>query len=147
MFLAIEGVLTVLVVVLAFTVPKLGARWFEALERNLGNLARQRGLSVITVGLTALSLRAALLPILPIPVPGVTDEYCYLLLSDTFAHGRLTNPTSPMWVHFESPFILWHPTYTTKFYPAQDTKSGNQGSEKTASSSKSDTKPSSSGKD
>jgi hypothetical protein len=119
MFLAIEGGLVVLAVVLAFTIPNLGARWFEDLERNLGNLARQRGLSVITVGLTTISLRAALLPILPIPVPGVTDEYCYLLLSDTFAHGRLTNPTSPMWVHFESPFILWHPTYTTKFYPAQ----------------------------
>jgi hypothetical protein len=119
MFLAIEGGLVVLAVVLAFTIPNLGSRRFEALERNLGNLARQRRLSVITVGLTAMSLRAALLPILPIPVPGVTDEYCYLLLSDTFAHGRLTNPTSPMWVHFESPFILWHPTYTTKFYPAQ----------------------------
>jgi hypothetical protein len=119
MFLAIEAGLSVLALVLAFTVPNLGARWFEALERSFSNLARQRGLSVITAGLTALSLRAALLPILPIPVPGVTDEYCYLLLSDTFAHGRLANPTSPMWVHFESPFILWHPTYTSKFYPAQ----------------------------
>ncbi len=127
MLLAIEAGLSVLALVLAFTVPNLGSRWFEALERNLGSLARQRGLSVITVGLTALSLRAALLPILPIPVPGVTDEYCYLLLSDTFAHGRLTNPTSPMWVHFESPFILWHPTYTTKFYPAQGLADGLRG--------------------
>ena len=119
MVLAIETGLSVLALVLAFTVPNLGSRWFEALERNFGNLARQRRLSVITVGLTALSLRAALLPILPIPVPGVHDEFAYLLLSDTFAHGRLTNPTNPMWVHFESPFILWQPTYTAKYWPAQ----------------------------
>jgi hypothetical protein len=119
MGLAIEAGLAALALVLAFTVPNVGWRWFEALERNLGNLARQRGLSVITVGLTALSLRAALLPILPIPVPGSGDEFGYLLLSDTFAHGRLTNPTSPMWVHFESLFILWQPTHTAKYWPAQ----------------------------
>ena len=119
MFLAIEMCLAVIAVVLAFTVPKLGSRGFEASERGFRKLAERRGLSVVVVGLTALALRAALLPILPIPDPGVTDEYGYLLLSDTFAHGRLTNPTNPMWVHFESPYIIWHPTYTTMFYPAQ----------------------------
>jgi len=119
MFLEIEAGLCVLAVVLAFTVPKLGSRWFEALERSFGKLAQRRGLSVLVVGLTALALRAALLPILPIPQPGVQDEFGYLLLSDTFAHGRLTNPSSPMWPHFESFYILWHPTYTARFYPAQ----------------------------
>ena len=119
MFVAIEAGLAAVVLALAFTVPGLGSPWFARLERTFGNLARQRKLSVITVGLTALSLRAALLPILPISVPGVSDEFGYLLLSDTFAHGRLTNPTSPMWVHFENSTILWHPTYTSKYWPAQ----------------------------
>ncbi|MGA8186165.1 MAG: hypothetical protein WB819_21250, partial [Terriglobia bacterium] len=116
MILAIEAGLTVLALALAFTVPELGSRWFEALERNLSSLARQRGLSVITVGLTALSLRAALLPILPIPVPGVQDEFCYLLLSDTFSHGRLTNPSNPMWVQFETLHVLWRSAHISKYW-------------------------------
>ena len=119
MFLGIEAGLVALAVVLAFTVPKLGSHWFEALERAFGRLAERRGLSVVVTGLTALALRAALLTILPIPQPGVQDEFAYLLLSDTFAHGRLTNPTNPMWAHFESFYVIWHPTYTSRFYPAQ----------------------------
>jgi hypothetical protein len=119
MLLVIEAGLVVLALVLAFKVPNLGSRWFETLERNLGRLARRRGLSVVVVGLAALALRAVLLPILPIPAPGVPDEFCYLLLSDTFAHGRLTNPSNPMWVHFETLHVLWQPTYTSKYWPAQ----------------------------
>ena len=119
MFLEIEAGLTILAVVLAFVAPKLGSSWFEALERSFGKLAERRGLSVVVTGLAALVLRAALLPILPIPAPGVHDEFGYLLLSDTFAHGRLTNPTNPMWVHFETFFVNWHPTYTAMYYPAQ----------------------------
>jgi|SRR5579884_162761 len=119
MFLLIEAGLSVLALVLAFTVPELGSRWFEAIEQSFGRLAKRRGLSVLVVGLTALALRAALLPILPIPQPGIHDEFAYLLQADTFARGRLTNPTHPMWVYFESPFILWRPTYTAKYWPAQ----------------------------
>jgi hypothetical protein len=119
MILAIEAGLVVLVLALALTVPKLGSRWFEALERTFGKLARRRGLSVVVVGLTALALRAALLPILPIPIPGFPDEFGFLLLSDTFAHARLTNPSNPMWVHFETLYVLWQPTYTAKYWPAQ----------------------------
>src|SRR5574337_1578566 len=119
MLLAVEAGLSVLALVLAFAAPNLGSRWFEAFEKSFGKLAQRGGLSVLLVGLTALALRAVLLPILPIPQPGVQDEFCYLLLSDTFAHGRVTNPTSPMWMHFESPFISWQPTYTAQYWPAQ----------------------------
>jgi hypothetical protein len=119
MFLALEAGLVIVVLALGLMFPRLGSRWFGALERTFGKLSERRGLSVLLVGLTALALRAALLPILPIPVPGVGDEYGYLLLSDTFAHGRLTNPTNPMWAHFETFFVIWRPTYTAMYYPAQ----------------------------
>lgn len=77
MLLAIEAGRLVLALALAFTIPNLNSRWFQALERILGNLARLRRLSVITVGLRALSLLATLLPILPIPVPGAGGEFGY----------------------------------------------------------------------
>src|SRR5712692_9668331 len=66
-----------------------------------------------------LAARAALLPILPIPEPVVHDEFGYLLAADTFVHGRLTNPTHPMWVHFETFSILQRPTYQCFAQPAQ----------------------------
>lgn len=117
--LLIETILATLAVLLAIMRPTLGAQWFERIEAVLSRVAKRRGLAIITVGATALALRAALLPIEPIPRPALNDEFSYLLMADTFAHGRLTNPTHPMWQHFETFHVNQKPTYGSMYYPAQ----------------------------
>src|SRR2546425_11593679 len=117
--LLIETGLILLASIIAFICPSLGSRWLERLEDQLARLSRRRTLSVVLVGIAALALRAALLPIEPIPEPIVHDEFGYLLAADTYAHGRLTNPTHPMWMHFETFAVLQKPTYQCFAQPAQ----------------------------
>src|SRR6202030_4831552 len=82
-------------------------------------LTQKKGLSILVVGLAALIVRAVLLPILGIPQPHINDEFSHLLLVDTLAHGRLTNPTPAMWTHLETFHVLMRPTYSSMYSPGQ----------------------------
>ena len=76
-------------------------------------------LSCIAIALLVLLTRLVLLPLWPIPKPYVYDEFGYILQSDTFSSGRLTNPPHPLAPFFESIYVLQTPTYNAKFPPGQ----------------------------
>jgi len=116
-FVGIETLVTLVVLLFFVLLPVKCLAFFP--HRGFRRFAQKRWRACVVVFLLSWVGRIVLLPIEPFPSPNIHDEFSYLLASDTFAHGRLTNPTPPLWHHFEQFYVVMQPTFASKYGAAQ----------------------------
>lgn len=119
---------TLLLVLTGFQVVALAAAWLLLRRPRhanpggcpawLSRLAQRPRAAIALVFAVAFAL-SALLALVHWPVPRIQDEFSYRLAGETFAAGRLANPSHPLWQHFETEHVLQRPTYASKYPPMQ----------------------------
>jgi len=91
----------------------------SALTARLRRFAAKQGLVVVLVGCSAFAGCVAVASLLHEPVPRIHDEFSYLLMGETLASGRVSNPAPPLPEFFDTFHELIRPVYVSKYFPAQ----------------------------
>ena len=95
----------------------LFALFRDRITRLCHDLAARTALCMALLFALPIVLRLlVVLGVHPIPSATVSDDFSYLLLGDTLAHFRLTNPPHPLHRFFETFYVLQQPTYSS-IYP------------------------------
>ena len=113
----VELALTLLFGGLVLANPRRLAGWAARAWQAAARITPRR--ASLGCGVVALAASLATMALLGFPVSHVSDEDGYLLLADTFAHGRLANPSPAVAAAFENVYVLVRPTYASKYPPVQ----------------------------
>jgi hypothetical protein len=112
----LELALTLLAALLVLWRPRRLEAPLRRAWRRLAAIGPRRAVAASALG--ALLASAATMLWLGFPVPRVSDEQGYLLTADTFAHGRLANPSPRVPAAFEAVHVVVRPSYASKYPPA-----------------------------
>ena len=109
----------ILTLLLAAILLFLKPLWLARAEGGFRRISQHRGWCVCGVFAAAIVIRLSLLPLIPVPVPVLHDEFSYLVGADTFVSGRVANPPHPMWIHLETFHVNMQPAYQSMYPPGQ----------------------------
>ncbi|MGC1617887.1 MAG: hypothetical protein WA765_05310 [Candidatus Acidiferrum sp.] len=87
--------------------------------KHVSRFSTSQTLTLAVMGIVVFLGCLAVASFLHEPVPRIHDEFSYLLMGDTFASGRIANPSPPLPEFFETFHVLVHPVYASKYFPAQ----------------------------